>query len=118
VVGLAVVLSLRAWAFSGLFPRAWNAGQALLGVAESPIDPVKNLNRDPDLAFPDFAPARLSSSGAISRFSTRWRKPFTDWPKPKRGCAYPVLSIGWVRGRLPSDSQKIVSDARSKRDGT
>jgi hypothetical protein len=58
-VGLAVGLLLLVWACSSLFPRAWNAGQALLGVADKTNDPVKSPNGDPGLDTPDISPSRV-----------------------------------------------------------
>ena len=58
-VTLIVGLVLLVWAFSALFPRAWNAGQVLLGLVENPNDIVRDSNHDPDLDAPDIAPGRV-----------------------------------------------------------
>jgi hypothetical protein len=60
VLGLAACLLVLAWAGWNLFPRAWNAGTALLGeTEESPNDPHKGGNQDPELELPDIAPDRV-----------------------------------------------------------
>jgi hypothetical protein len=61
-LGLAAGLVLLAVALWALLPRAWNAGQLLLGAAEEhPNEPVpSNAETDPDLEFPEFAPERAA----------------------------------------------------------
>jgi hypothetical protein len=55
-----VVLMLLAWAFSSLVPRAWNAGQQMLGMGMgSTNDPTVGSNGDPDLDTPDIAADRV-----------------------------------------------------------
>jgi hypothetical protein len=59
LVGLVVGLMLLFWAFSSLFPRAWEAGQALFGGArDDPNSPIAG-GRDPELELADVAAHRL-----------------------------------------------------------
>jgi hypothetical protein len=59
LVGLVVGLMLLFWAFSSLFPRAWEAGQALFGGAtDDPNSPIAG-GRDPELELADVAADRL-----------------------------------------------------------
>lgn len=71
ILALAAGLGLLGWAFTALVPRAWDAGQAMLGgEGGSPNDPVPPAGDgtagadDPDLAFPEISPDR---AGAIAQ---------------------------------------------------